>query len=227
MNTPKTRDYGMVLIPAGEFTMGSDKETNEAMWRGANALNPYGFKDKLYVDEHPAHKVNLPAYYIDKYEVTNEQYRAFVIATQHTVPYSWPNNGYSMSKELLSTLAVDHLRKIATRPFQAGYGCDRHDKRGPAGRNRQDPGPRDPLPVTMVTWPDADAYCHWAGKRLPTEAEWEKAARGPQGFEYPWGNNWDPKMINTMSENPDTPIRPWVPIRATSPVTAFTIWRPT
>jgi formylglycine-generating enzyme required for sulfatase activity len=205
---PKTRDYGMVLIPAGEFTMGSDKETNEAMWRGANALNPYGFKDKLYVDEHPAHKVNLPAYYIDKYEVTNEQYRAFVIATQHTVPYSWPNNGYSMSKELLSTLAVDHLRKIATNQFRLDMDVTDMTKEDLLDELDKIQDTRNPLPVTMVTWPDADAYCHWAGKRLPTEAEWEKAARGPQGFEYPWGNDWNPKMINTMSENPDAPYSP-------------------
>jgi formylglycine-generating enzyme required for sulfatase activity len=205
---PESRDYGMVLIPAGEFTMGSDKAENKALLKDANALNPYGFKDKLYADEHPAHKVSLPAYYLDKYEVTNEQYRAFVIASQHSVPYGWPNNGYSLSKELLSTLAVDHLRKIATNQFRLDMDVTNMTKEDLLDELDKIQDSRNPLPVTMVTWPDADAYCHWAGKRLPTEAEWEKAARGPQGFEYPWGNDWNPKMINTMSENPDAPYSP-------------------
>ncbi len=113
----------MVLVPAGEFTMGSNEGGD---------------------DEKPAHRVSLDAYYIDKYEVTVRQYAKFLDATSLEAPPDW---------------------NIMNQPP--------HQKR----------------PVAKVDWADAGTYCRWAGKRLPTEAEWEKAARGTDGRIYPWGND--------------------------------------
>ncbi len=195
----------MVLIPAGEFTMGSDKVEDDAMWRGANALNPYGFNDKLYVDEHPAHKVTLPAFLMDKYEVSNAQYRKFTIAAHHTPPAAWLENGYNLNDKFLASLPLAYLRQVASERFKLDMDVNTMTQKALLAELTRIQAERGKLPVTTVTWADADEYCRWAGKRLPTEAEWEKAARGPEGFEYPWGNEWDSKKINTMSENPDTP----------------------
>jgi formylglycine-generating enzyme required for sulfatase activity len=198
-------DDGMVLIPAGEFKMGSDTKENEAMYRDANALNPFGFNDRLYVDEHPSHKVALPAFKIDKYEVTNAQYRDFAIATKHNVPYTWPRIGYNFSNQALATWPLDGLRQLATNGFKLDMDVTTMSKEALLDEMKKVNQTRDHHPVTSVTWSDANDYCNWAKKRLPTEAEWEKAARGPESFEYPWGNSWSPKKVNTMSEDPDAP----------------------
>ncbi len=122
----------MVLIPAGEFIMGSSEDERDD-------------------GEHPQHKVYLDAFYIDKYEVTNAQYKRFMEATGHNAPSYWGDENYNQPN----------------------------------------------LPVTGVSWHDAVAYAKWAKKRLPTEAEWEKAARGTDGREYPWGNEWVDSRCNT------------------------------
>ncbi|MFZ2540655.1 MAG: SUMF1/EgtB/PvdO family nonheme iron enzyme, partial [Gallionella sp.] len=198
-------DRGMVLIPAGEFSMGSNKEENLAMWRDANALNPFGFNDRLYVDERPMRKISLPAFMIDKYEVTNAQYREFVIATRHKVPYVWARNGYNISYGYLEYMPLKELRQVATDKFKLDMDVTALTQEALLAELQNIQAARDPQPVTSVTWLDANNFCRWSRKRLPTEAEWEKAARGPQGFEYPWGNNWDPKKINTMSEDDQAP----------------------
>lgn len=199
---------GMVLIPAGEFTMGSDKVEDDTKWRGANALNPYGFNDKLYVDEHPAHKITLPAFLMDKYEVSNSQYRKFTITARHSPPASWQTNGYNLTGKFLASLPPVYLRQVASERFKLDMDVNSMTQKALLAELMKIQAERGKLPVTTVTWADADAYCRWAGKHLPSEAEWEKAARGPDGFEFPWGNDWDPKKINTMSENPEAPYSP-------------------
>jgi formylglycine-generating enzyme required for sulfatase activity len=111
----------MVRVPAGEFRMGSDTQ------------NP---------DERPLRTVRLDAFWVDRYEVTNSQYRDFVTRSGHRAPYTWEDGRLNGSLQ----------------------------------------------PVVGVDWYDAQVYCAWAGKRLCTEAEWEKAARGTDGRSYPWGD---------------------------------------
>ena len=113
----------MVLIPAGEFTMGSEQGDD---------------------DEQPVHRVFLDSFYMDTFEVTNGRFAKFVAAIQSEPPWGFA------------------------------------DQETPLVHAEQ--------PVRWVNWLEATGYCLWAGKRLPTEAEWEKAARGTDSRVYPWGN---------------------------------------
>lgn len=126
---------GMVLVPAGEFTMGSARDEK---WVDA--------------DEAPQRVVQVPAFFIDELEVTNIQYKRFLDATGWPPPPSWKDDNY--------------------------------------------PEDEDFLPVTEVTWWDATAYARWADKRLPTEAEWEKAARDADSRRFPWGDAFSPDRAN-------------------------------
>lgn len=119
-----------VVIPAGWFTMGSNKKIDR----------------KAYRPEMPQRQVYLDAFEIDAYEVTALEYLRFVVDTGRPPLSDWKFDGGNFQESM-----VHH-------------------------------------PVMHVSWYEADAYCRWAGKRLPTEAEWEKAARGTDGRIYPWGN---------------------------------------
>jgi len=124
--------------------------------------------------EKPQHTVYLDAYWIDKYEVTNRQFAQFV-----------EDDGYGR------------------REFWTEAGWDWREREGRTQPRYWDDSPwnGDDLPVVGVTWFEAVAYCRWAGARLPTEAEWERAAgwdaEGQEKREYPWGNEWDSAKANT------------------------------
>lgn len=153
--SPPRTDYDrMVLIPSGEFTMGStDENVKQAktLFREETGREPL---DVWFEDETPAHTVYLDAFYIDKYEVTNKQYREFVEATNYKRPFNWMDAYFRQP-----------------------------DK-----------------PVMGIEWIDAQAYARWAGKRLPTEAEWEKAARGGLGGKlFSWGD--EPPQISRKSSD--------------------------
>lgn len=183
-NAPPAPPPGMVWVPGGEFTMGTDAEVG-------------------WPDEKPAHRVRVDGFFMDETEVTNAQFRAFVAATGYVTTAEKPPNVEEIlrqsppgtpppSKERLVPGAV-----VFTPPAGAVNLKDFRQwwtwTPGASWRHPEGPGSdlagRDDHPVVQVSWDDAAAYAKWAGKRLPTEAEWEFAARGGlDGKLYAWGD---------------------------------------
>lgn len=192
---------GMVWIPGGEFTMGGPGPSAAA--RSRAALNPEepvcsgllaGFPDAA-----PAHRVAVDGFWMDATEVTNEQFARFVRATGYVTvaerkptPEQYPgaDPGMLVPGSVVFTPPTEEVplgNHLAWWSYVPGANW-----RQPGGPGTSIQG-RDKFPVVQVSFEDAEAYAKWAGKRLPTEAEWEFAARGgTEGARYPWGDEFQP-----------------------------------
>lgn len=175
---------GMVLIPGGEFTMGSSQE---------NAR----------VDQKPAHKVKVDSFYMDITPVTNRQFQAFVEATGYITTAEKPPVLEEIMKQLppgSQPPAKESLvaASLVFKPTDGPVALNDSSKwwewkpgaswKHPLGPDSSIVGKED-HPVVHISWYDATAYAKWAGKRLPTEAEWEFAAYGGKNdIRYVWGN---------------------------------------
>jgi len=158
----------MVLIPEGAFDMGTDPSRLPSVVQWIKVLYPdRNPTEKGFEDETPSHSVELDAFYIDRYEVTNARYRTFVRAARHREPA-----GMAIVERNGTFVQDSRFRPWSDSDFN-----------------------RDKQPVVAVSRDDALEFCKWAGKRLPTEAEWEKAARGGlNGKEFSWGDDWPPPV---------------------------------
>lgn len=171
--------HPMARVPEGEFVMGSDREERELGYKLDEARKSFASKKYKWFENETRRTVYLKSYSIDIHLVTNEDYLAFVRATGSKIPFVDRNtwDGYHLVH------SYDEVERFLWR--KSAY---------PNGRGKH--------PVVLVDHGGAAAYCAWRGLKLPTEEEWEKAARGARGNIFPWGNDFITRNLNSYDAGP-------------------------
>ena len=184
----------IVTIPAGSFLMGS------SYWDGFGGP-----------EESPQHRVYLPTYQIGKYEVTRGEYRRFIEAGGYDDPNYWSGEGWKWKESDFIVYAGMNgkFRKVVRPNKEEKRSQPEHweAEQEWIGHGYKHPVfiQTDQHPVVGVTYYEAEAYCKWAGGRLPTEAEWEKAASWDEQKKHantwPWGDTWEPEYCNNPEDH--------------------------
>jgi formylglycine-generating enzyme required for sulfatase activity len=175
-----------IAVPAGPFIAGSERAEREAAYLlDESAYGHRVTRENRWYEGEPPKTRTVPAFRITRTPITNAQYAAFIAATGHRPP--------DVDRETWAGYRLIHPYHRTRRHAWAGG-------RPPVGRADH--------PVVMVSHADARAYAAWLGRetgvtwRLPSEAEWEKAARGTDGRRFPWGRAFDPALLNSADKGP-------------------------
>jgi len=165
-----------VYVPAGCFMMG----TGEDGAAYAESLDAPAWAKGRISSEQPQREVCITeGYWIDEFEVTNAAFQAFIDDGGYTTREYWSDAGWNWLED-------QNVDRLHYRCFETHENLD--------------------YPVACMSWYQAEAYANWRGGRLPTEAEWEYAARGPESLIYPWGNEWDTSRANVEDSSSMMPV---------------------